>query len=180
MWPVCIIDQPSCVCQFWCMFHPMIPPHCMMPSQSYDALSGISISVSPDTLSYDTLWILWFPLRPVRFKLYDALTVLMHSYWYDDWCPMHSFLMMPSQSYDALSHMMPSVIISYQVYECKVTQHHCLLKSNMMNHVKDTYNRAAWQQYSPIMLHRSGLPSQDMLDYYLCKIRPVVEYACKM
>ncbi len=30
------------------------------------------------------------------------------------------------------------------------------------------------------MLRRSGLPSQDMLDYYLCKIRPVVEYACQV
>ncbi len=30
------------------------------------------------------------------------------------------------------------------------------------------------------MLHRSGLPSQDMLGSYLYKIRPVVEYACQM
>ncbi len=30
------------------------------------------------------------------------------------------------------------------------------------------------------MLCRSGLPSQDMLDYYHCKIRPVVEYACQV
>ncbi len=48
------------------------------------------------------------------------------------------------------------------------------------NHVDDIYSRAARWLYSLIMLHKSGLPSQDMLDYYLCKIRPIVEYASQV
>ncbi len=34
------------------------------------------------------------------------------------------------------------------------------------NYVNDIYNRAARRLYSHIMRRRSGLPSQEMLDYY--------------
>ncbi len=46
--------------------------------------------------------------------------------------------------------------------------------------INDIYNRSAWQLYSLIMLRRSGLPFQHMLDYYICKIRQVVEYGCQV
>ncbi len=48
------------------------------------------------------------------------------------------------------------------------------------NHVNDIYNRAAQRLYSLMMLCRSGLPSQDMLEYYLFKIKPVIEYVCQV
>ncbi len=59
----------------------MIPPHSMMPSQSYDALSGLWISVSPDThLSPNTLLGIWCPPNHITpIQTYDAINTVMHS-----------------------------------------------------------------------------------------------------